>query len=159
MPHKNIGIWIDHHKAVIVELDELGCANITEVKSDVASKHRSTGGTGSSRPFLHRCVFSGKHQTAHRLNDLQAFYANVSSKVKDASRVWIFGPSLARHELFSYLKEHAENGIQFDESAAFVSRATEAQIVERVRAHFHKSIPRIYPISPGQPQSQSQGFG
>lgn len=155
MSYKNIGIWIDHQKAVVVQLDEWGCAKISEIKSDVDRKHRSTGGIGASKPFLHRSVFSGKHQKAHRLNDLQSFYARVLSQVKHAERIWIFGPSVARYELSSYLKEHAAQKIQFDEGEAIGSRVTEAQVVEHVRAHFHKSIPRIYPIAAGLPQRNS----
>lgn len=154
MSYPHIGIWVDHHKAVVVKFDTLGKATISELDSTVSSKHRSTGGVGSSQPFLHRSVFSGKHQAEHRLNDLHKFYENVAAQISNTERVWIFGPSTARYELLHYLKENGFSDRFFDESEAFASHASQAQIIEHIKEHFHKLPPRQYPITAGQPQRQ-----
>ena len=152
MQYKNIGIWIDHHKAVIVKIDEWGAADVTEIYSGVSDKHRSTGGVRSNRPFFHRSVFSGKHQAAARGNELKSYYASIMPQLTDATKLWVFGPSTARQELLTFLKENGSlRGVELDEPSAYLNRVSQEQIIEHVRTHFHKSLPRIHPTFAGQP--------
>ncbi len=88
----NIGVWIDHRKAVIVMLKESG-EEIKTLTSGVKKHVRFTGGDGSED--------GSTEDSADRQygNTLRIFYDKVIATVRGANSIHIFGPGEAKLEL------------------------------------------------------------
>ena len=130
---KEIGLWIDHKKAVIVILSERG-EKIQQIESGAGKHVRYRGAT---RP---KTAYSAQYQQgddqldkqfAERLNK---FYGKVIAFLREADTVLIFGPGEAKSELekrLAHEKVHAR--IVGIETA---DKMTERQIAAKVRNRF-----------------------
>ena len=122
---RQVGIWIDHKKAVIVILSEDG-ASSTTVASDVGPHSHFAGSQegGGEKKYEER-----------RVHELNRYYDSVISHVGDPDALLLMGPGEAKVELKA----------RIGRSPALVRRAlslvnsdklTRPQIVARVKAHF-----------------------
>ena len=123
---KQVGLWIDHRKAVIVLITDEG----EEVKKIVSGMekhvrfagHAAEGGVGedvSDRKF-------GNH--------LNSYYDDVIAVIRDADLIQIFGPGEAKGELEKRLEnEGLKEQVLATESA---DKMTDRQIAAKVREHF-----------------------
>ena len=130
---KDIGIWIDHRKAVIVTIEN-NIAVTREITSNMEKHIRYSGGD-HEKPSD---VFSGSN--AEDIQDrkfgdhLNQYYDGVISLIRDAGSIWIFGPGEAKAEL--------ENRLQKAELGARVvgifpaDKLTTPQIIARVQAQY-----------------------
>jgi len=124
--NKQVGLWIDHRKAVIVLITDEG----EEVKKIVSGMekhvrfagHAAEGGAGedvSDRKF-------GNH--------LNTYYDEVVAVVRNADSIQIFGPGEAKGELEKRLeREGLKARILAVET---VDKMTDRQIAAKVREHF-----------------------
>ena len=128
---KEVGLWIDHRKAVLVIIeDEVEVTR--EIKSGMEKHVRFSSGTHSSNNM--------QGSTAEDVRDrqfedhLRNYYDGVISFIRDADSIWIFGPGEAKGELENRLKhEGLGNRIKGIET---VDKMTDRQIAAKVRAHF-----------------------
>lgn len=123
---KEIGLWIDHHKAVIVILTMKG--EVTRrIESDIDKPARFP-----TDPTMH-----GSPEEIHRKqleNRLNEYYRRVVSNIRDAKSILIFGPGEAKVELEKQLQragleEHIVD-IQTDDAM------TDRQISAKVHRYF-----------------------
>jgi hypothetical protein len=119
---EDVGVWIDHRKAVVVHVsgEEV---NIESIVSGT-EKHVRFSGQGAEDHREHR--FS---------NHLKEYYEKVIRLLQDAGSILIMGPGEAKVELSVRLKgdnlgDHIE-GIEAED------KMTDGQIVAKVREHFH----------------------
>lgn len=95
---KEVGLWIDHKRAVIVILSETG-EQVHEVESNLARHSRYHGATHPKSPY------SAQYQKADDQLDRQVeeqlgkYYTNVIAHLRGAQALLIFGPGEARQEL------------------------------------------------------------
>jgi len=121
----NVGIWIDHKKAVIVSASDEGLSART-LKSEVAA-HPHFGGQqegGGEKKYEER-----------RVHDLDRYYDEVIGQLKDPDSLLIFGPGEAKLELkqrFARSKSHAGTAVAVETADGL----TDPQIVARVKEHF-----------------------
>lgn len=130
---KEVGLWIDHRKAVIVSIE-----NEVEVTREITSnmeKHvrfsdgshsnSSNNTTGSTAEDVRDRQF-GDH--------LDSYYEGIISLIRDADSIWIFGPGEAKVELGNRLKrDQLEGRIVGIET---VDKMTDHQIAAKVRDRF-----------------------
>ncbi len=121
---KQVGLWIDHRKAVIVIVTEKG-EETREITSNMEKHVRFTGGTasedGSTEDVRDRQF--GKH--------LDRYYDEIIAVIHDADSIQIFGPGEAKGELAKRL-EH--NGVKGNILAVeTVDKMTDRQIAAKVR--------------------------
>jgi hypothetical protein len=123
---KEIGLWIDHHKAVIVILTLKG--EVTRrIESDIDKPAR----------FPTDPPANGSPEEIHRKqleNQLNEYYRKVVSNIRDAKSILIFGPGEAKVELEKQLQragleEHIVD-IQTDDVM------TDRQISAKVHRYF-----------------------
>ncbi|GAP13608.1 hypothetical protein LARV_01363 [Longilinea arvoryzae] len=100
---KEVGLWIDHRKAVIVTIeDEIEVT--LEIRSNVEKHARFSSGAQSKDPN------QPKGSTAEDMRDrqfgdhLDSFYDGIISMIRKADSIWIFGPGEAKGELEKRLK-------------------------------------------------------
>jgi hypothetical protein len=93
----DIGIWIDHRRAVIVVLKEKG-EEVRTLDSGLKKRLRSTGGESSG--------VGSTENTADRQyeNRLKVFYDEVMAVARLGSSIRIFGPGEAKLELKKHLE-------------------------------------------------------
>ena len=123
--NRNVGVWIDHRKAVIVSLGEKR-EEIREIQSDMEKHVRFSGGAQ---------VASAEDQRDRRFTGhLHKYYDEVVSCIRDADSILILGPGEAKGELRTRLESEALGGrIAGIET---VDKMTERQLAAKVRQHF-----------------------
>ncbi len=124
---KIAGLWIDHRKAVIVIVSEVG-EQIKEITSNMEKHTRFTGGNasmdGSTEDVRDR-------QFGNHLNN---FYESVIAMIKGADSICIFGPGEAKHELVKRLEHDGMKDCIL--SVETVDKMTDHQVAAKVRENF-----------------------
>jgi len=124
---KEIGLWIDHRKAIIVTVTEEG-EDIKKITSNMEKHVRFSGGNGSE---------DGSSEDVRDRqfgNHLNSYYDEVIAVLRDADSIQIFGPGEAKGELEKRL-EHA--GLKEHILAIeTVDKMTDRQIAAKVRERF-----------------------
>ena len=130
-----IGIWIDHRKAVIVELAPAG-SSVTVVESTV-EKHPQRGGDSPlhGRYEAHQVPADDSRQRA-LTGELNHYYDRVFAVLPHQNGLYVFGPGEAKGEFQRRLfKTHPQVSAATIETA---DKLTDKQIVAAVREHFGK---------------------
>jgi hypothetical protein len=123
---KQIGLWIDHRKAVIVIVTDEG-EELKKITSNVEKRVRSTGGAasedGSTEDVRDRQF--GNH--------LNSYYDDVIAVIRSADAIQIFGPGEAKGELEKRLERA---GLKAHIVAVeTVDKMTDRQISAKVREY------------------------
>ena len=123
---KQIGLWIDHRKAVIVIVTEAG-EELKKITSNTEKHVRFTGGTasedGSTEDVRDRQF--GNH--------LNSYYDEVIAVMGGADSIQIFGPGEAKGELEKRLERKGLKAHIF--AIETVDKMTDRQISAKVREH------------------------
>jgi hypothetical protein len=123
---KEIGLWIDHRKAVVVIVSDDG-EEVREITSHMEKHVRFSSGDsedGSSEDVRDR-------QFGNRLN---SFYDAVIAVIRDGNSVQIFGPGEAKGELKKRLESEGFKGHIL--AVETVDKITDRQITAKVRERF-----------------------
>ncbi|MFA6457453.1 MAG: hypothetical protein WCW40_11575 [Bacteroidota bacterium] len=122
---ENVGVWIDHKKAIIVRLSGVE----KQIQSIIAGSEKQ---------------LAGEHLEELRHNgfnsDVKEYYDRVISCLHDSASILILGPGEAKVELSVRLK-----GDSLGEYIAGIETAeemTDGEIVARIREHFPIDIQR-----------------
>lgn len=132
---KQIGLWIDHKRAVIVTLSDDG-ESMQVIESDIG---RHVHYRGATRP---RTPYSAQYQKGDDQLDkqfethLNQYYEKVLIQFRGANAALIFGPGEAKHELKRRL-EHQKNHIPI-EGLESADKMTDRQIAAKVRKYFEE---------------------
>jgi hypothetical protein len=121
--NKQVGLWIDHRKAVIVILKDEE-EEIKKIKSNMEKHVRFTSEDGRGEDVRDR-QFD---------NHLDSYYDEVIAYIRDADSIQIFGPGEAKGELEKRIeREGLKEHILAIET---VDKMTDRQIAAKVREHF-----------------------
>ena len=88
---KEVGLWIDHKRAMIVILSEAG-ENVQQIASNAARHSRYHGATHPKSPYSAQYQ-KGDDQLDRQLSEkLNKYYNSISELVRGADALLIFGP-------------------------------------------------------------------
>lgn len=124
---KQVGLWIDHKKAVIVMIKD-GEEELKKIASNMEKHVRFSGdgGSGDSSSEDVRDRQFGNH--------LNTYYDEVITYIRDADSLQIFGPGEAKGELEKRIKHE---GLKAQILAIeTVDKMTDRQISAKVREQF-----------------------
>jgi hypothetical protein len=128
---KEIGLWIDHRKAVMVIVSAEG-EEVKEITSHMEKHVRFSSGDnaddGASEDIRDR-QFE---------NHLNSYYDDVIAAIRDAQAIQIFGPGEAKGELEKRLESKGHKGLVV--SLETVDKMTDRQIAAKVRERFPAQI-------------------
>lgn len=130
---RNVGIWIDHRKAVVVSLDD-GKQRIRSIVSKLQRPMRSSRGSRSATPYGPQDVQSEDRRQRKLAGYLTQYYDRIAAAVRGADAILLFGPGGAKRECRERLEHH-----RFGRRIAGVKPAdkmTLPQIAAKVRRHF-----------------------
>ena len=130
---RDVGLWIDHRKAVIVTVEN-EVEVIREIRSNVEKHVRFSSGTRSKVPSKPQMSTAEDMRDRQFGDDLGRYYEGIISLIKDADSIWIIGPGEAKVELEKRLKRDELSGRII--GIETVDKLTDRQIVEKVRQHF-----------------------
>jgi len=123
---KQIGLWIDHRKAVIAIVSDEG-EELKKITSNMEKHVRFTGGRasedGSTEDVRDRQF--GNH--------LNSYYDEVIAVIRGADSIQIFGPGEAKGELEKRLEREGLKARIF--AIETVDKMTDRQISAKVRQH------------------------
>jgi molybdopterin converting factor small subunit len=125
---KDIGLWIDHRKAVVVIVSDEG-EEVKEITSHMEKHVRYSDDTseGGSSEYVRDRQFG---------NRLNSFYDAVVAVIRDGDSVQIFGPGEAKGELKKRLESKGFKGHIL--AVETVDKMTDRQIAAKVRERFPK---------------------
>jgi hypothetical protein len=129
---KEVGLWIDHRKAVIVFLTGEK-EEIKLVKSNVEKQIRRTAASRSGGPFESQVVPADDRQQRKFTAHLNTYHNEVISCIRDAESILIFGPGEAKGELKKNLKREGLGGRII--GVETVDEMTDGQIEAKARQH------------------------
>lgn len=124
---KNIGIWMDHSQAHLMEV----------TGNDIVSKVIRSEFTHASKErslFKNENLMHNKEQ-----HEQHSYYKKISEGIQHASEIVVFGPTTAKSELANLLKEDQHfKDVKID--VVSTDKLTENQQCDYVRTHFKSSI-------------------
>jgi hypothetical protein len=125
---KKIGLWIDHRKAVIVELTDKG-EQITRINSDAEKQIRVEGGSRQDGLQTTEAI-RGKKLEAKLGN----YFDDIIAHIRDAELIQIFGPGNAKNELAKQMEKHRlkERIVEIET----MDNMTDNQIAAKVQEYF-----------------------
>jgi len=132
---KQMGMWIDHAKAVIVTLHDEN-VNTKQIESKVEPTFRLAGGARQSTPYgpqdestEHKALERHKHQ-------LHDYYKTVIQALEVADQILIMGPGEARTELIKAIEQEAPEMASRIRDVRPADKMTQNQLVAEVRNFF-----------------------
>jgi stalled ribosome rescue protein Dom34 len=126
----NAGVWIDHHKAVVVLITDDG-EDIRHILSDVKTKAHTASGVRVKNSYT-RNDFVAEDKLERKVeNHLKEYYDKVISHLSDADSIFIVGPGEAKGELKKRIQRKRLRG-QIAKVET-VDKMTDPQLVEHVR--------------------------
>ena len=133
---KNIGLWIDHKKAIIVVQSEQGEV-IQKIESGVGRHVRYRGAPHPKSPYSAQYQ-QGDNQLDNKFTEqLNKFYDKVIAHIRAAEAVLIFGPGEAKGELEKRIV-HEKVKIQIV-GIETADKMTDRQIATKVRNFFEEA--------------------
>jgi hypothetical protein len=133
---REVGLWIDHNKTVIVVMENEQ-EETREVHSNVVKYIRLSGGLSPKKPNLSTLSTSENMGDRRYENRLNGYYDGVVSLLQNADSICIFGPGEAKVELKKRLERGDLGGRIVSVEAA--DKMTNRQIAAKVREHYHIS--------------------
>lgn len=126
---KQLGIWMDHSNAILMELDD-----------DIILHSTIDGGfSHDDRQFSLEKSESGMHTKEQHLQ--ASYFKKISDSIRGFDEVLLIGPSGAKNELANILSiDHLFNNTKIE--VKDVDRLTEYKLHSYVRDHF-----KLKPIS------------
>ena len=124
---KELGLWIDHKKAVIAFITIEG-AKIKQIESDMEKHVRFSGGAAE--------VTEEDMRDRRFTNHLNQYYDTVIACIRDADAILILGPGEAKGELQKRLEGLSLGGHIV--GLETFDKMSDRQVAAKVRQHFSK---------------------
>lgn len=131
----NMGLWIDHRKAVIVMVS--GKREETKVIESMVEKQPGRfAGIRSTSPYEAQMVQADDSRERKFTGQLHSYYDEVIMVLRDAESILIFGPGEAKGELKKRLEKNKLG--EHIKAVETVDQMTDPQIAAKVREYFEK---------------------
>jgi hypothetical protein len=130
---KQIGLWIDHKKAVIVILENEK-EEVKQIESNMEKHVRFRGGARTRNAYSPN-FFKAETRMDRQFNEhLHKYYSQVISLVNGASSLYVFGSGEAKRELEKRLTSEKHQIPYLHVETA--DKMTDRQITAKVRKYF-----------------------
>ena len=133
------GLWIDHRKAVIVTISAEG-EKTMEIRSNVEKQPGRFEGVRSTEPYEAQLVKADDSRERDFTGHLDHYYEEVTSAIREAESILIFGPGEAKGELKNHLDQARLGGSII--ALETIDKMTDHQIVAKVREYFDGKTPK-----------------
>jgi hypothetical protein len=129
----NAGVWIDHHKAVVVLLAG-DREDVRQIMSGRDKPARSAGGARIKSSYTPNDFVAEDKRERKAMTDLNKYYDEVIACLRDADTVLVLGPGEAKGE---FIKRVAEQKLKRRiAQVETVDRMTDREVAAHVRQHY-----------------------
>jgi hypothetical protein len=129
------GLWIDHRKAIVVEVSDKG-EKTQQILSHVEKQLGRIDGKHSATSFESQLVQADDKQQRGFTKHLDVFYNEVLASIRDAESILLFGPGEAKGELKKLIEHNNLGGrVVVMETA---DKMTNRQIAAKVSHYFSR---------------------
>jgi hypothetical protein len=132
---KEVGLWMDHRKAVIVVITDKG-EETKVIISKVEKQLRRSGSSPLKGPHEAQQVPADDSRERAYTGHLNLYYDAVIACIRDAEAILILGPGEAKVELKKRLETEGLGDHVVDIET--VDKMTDRQIAAKVRQRFRK---------------------
>jgi hypothetical protein len=130
---REVGLWIDHHKSVIVTFVN-GSEMNREIHSNIGRHFRFSSGSQAKAALIPHNATAETMRDGRFADHLGKYYEEVILSIRDADAIWIFGPGEAKVELGKQMeREDLGRRIVGIDS---VNNLTVRQVSDKVRKHY-----------------------
>ena len=128
-----VGLWIDHRKAIVVEMSDKG-EKTRQILSHVEKQLGRIDGKHSAVSFESQLVQADDRQQRGFTKHLDGFYDEVLASIQDAKSILLFGPGEAKGELKKRMEQnnHGSRVVAMETA----DKMTDRQIAAKVRQYF-----------------------
>lgn len=130
----NAGVWIDHHKAVVVRLTDKG-TDVLQIMSERDTPELTPAGAEVKHAYTHTDFVAEDKLERKGMNHLNKFYDEIIASVHDADAILILGPGEAKGEFRKRIEHKRLRGHVAELET--MDKLTNHQISNYVREHFH----------------------
>jgi translation elongation factor EF-G len=125
------GIWIDHRKALIVDLN--GTEKLRTIYSELDDDSTRID---SPSKFGDQAIRHEKKLQAKKEKVLKSFYDDILESIENKDDLYVFGPASAKKELKKAIEDSSKNPSAIKLETA--DSMTDNQVVARVSEYFRK---------------------
>jgi len=129
----NAGIWIDHHRAVVVLLTDER-EDMLQILADEKASAHSPAGLRPKNSYTPNDFVAEDKRERKVMAHLKEYYDKVIACVRDARAILILGPGEAKGEFRKRIASQKLRGHVAEMKT--VARLTDQQIADYVRQHF-----------------------
>jgi hypothetical protein len=126
----NAGVWIDHHKAVVVHIGDEG-EDILHIMADRDTPARSTGGARVKNSYTPNDFVAEDKRERKAMIQLNKYYDEVIARLRDADTILVLGPGEAKGEFTKRIEGKKLKGRIAH--VGTVDKMTDRQIAAHVR--------------------------
>ena len=134
---KNVGVWMDKEKALIVEVDDQH-SNVAILESEVEDFNPS-GGSRSKTKWGPQDVVQDSKYTEREKHQMKRYFENLVNALADVEQLVVFGPADTGKKFDAYLKDHKKALAEKVQDVKKADSMTENQVKALVRDYFNKS--------------------
>ncbi len=132
---KQVGIWVDTKKAVIISLKE-DKTSIKTVPSDITTRERFEGETNQMGKFGEQSLNQEKHKNNRFKNEERQFFKEILSSVAMVDDIVLFGPAYVKRHLEKEIRTHREISSKLLDVVT-TDKMTKNQMTEWVNNYYH----------------------
>lgn len=129
----NIGIWLDHSKAVILQIEDKKCDVVTINSNIEDARHPRCGTEG------HCTIIPERKRKGRRQEIVRKFYQGITAKIRNAGAIFILGPGMAKTEFVNELNTVKQLRSRIIGIAA-ADKMSLRQLESKVRQYFDSTI-------------------
>jgi hypothetical protein len=129
----NAGVWIDHHKAVVVRLTDQG-TDVLQIMSGRDTPQRTVDGAEVKHAYTPNDFVAEDKLERKGVNHLNKYYDEVITHLHDANAILILGPGEAKGEFSKRIEHQKLRG--HVAALETTDKLTNHQISDYVREHF-----------------------
>ncbi len=132
---KQIGLWIDHKKAVIVILEGKK-EELRKIESNMEKHVRYKGGARGKTAYSPQFLSEETQEDRRYREHLNKYYQQVVSAIGEVDSLLVIGAGEAKREFEKHLTQKKNHVMNIHVEAA--DKMTERQIAAKVRKYFKK---------------------
>lgn len=129
-----VGLWIDHHKAVVMAMAEDGEETMLVIMSKVERHPGRSGGRHAVTSREQQQASADDSRQRRYTGQLDIYYDAVIACVRNAETILIFGPGEAKGEFRKRIMKARIRG--HIEEAETADKMTDREVAAKVRQHF-----------------------
>jgi hypothetical protein len=132
---RNVGLWIDHRQAYIIWYED---GRIEVIQSQTEPPAHYSGGTQLGGRFNQKADTELRHNDRFRLQ-LNKYYQQVLSEIRDANSVFLMGPGTAKIE-FEKIMKKSKNMQKRLLKMETTDKMTKNQMIAHVRKFYQNQL-------------------